>query len=95
MGILFNILITIGNIIFGSFVFSALWDWYIVPMGAVAMSVPMAFGFLLIVTFIQIRFRQNLKSEFLIQGTYRQKLGNLIFMNTTALLIGFLGSLFL
>lgn len=87
--------ITIVNLLLMLFTITSLWGWFVVPLGAIPITMVQAFGINLLITFYQIRNPKLFKPEMLIKKTFGQRQGYHFGITLTALTLGFIASLFM
>lgn len=90
-----NILLTLISVLLQMAVLTSLWAWFVTPLGVGPISYAQAFGLNLLVTYFQVRNPKGFKPELFAPRTYRKKMGTQIGIQVTALILGYITTLFM
>lgn len=90
-----NPVLVIVNTFLMMFMISTLWGWFVVPLGVVEIGMAQAFGISLMITYFQVRNPRLIKPEFMVERTFTQRFSTNLGMTLTALILGYITSLFM
>jgi hypothetical protein len=95
MGKLFIVTLTLISMVLQVVLLTSLWGWFVVPLGVSPIGYAHAFGLNILVTYFQVRSQKIFKPDVLVKRSYRKRIGTNIGLQITALILGYIATLFM
>lgn len=90
-----NFILWIVYMLVAAYTLTQLWAWFVVPLGVVQITMPIAFGFGLIHSYFKMRGIKIFKPEVTVKQSFTKRMTGMTALHFVMLGVGYIATLFM